>query len=106
MVQYRNQIIPLVRLSQALRLHPSGDSMGGDPMQVVVYTQQGQSVGLVVDAILDIVEDAIEMRPAWRGRGLIGSAVIQERVTDVLDIPGLVRSVAPDLVFSSAGVGG
>jgi chemotaxis protein histidine kinase CheA len=98
-VQYRNQIIPLVRLSQALNHHRS-ETTDRDPMQVVVYAQQGQSVGLVVDTILDIVEDTIHIRPSGGGQGLIGSAVIQQRVTDVLDVPGLIRTVAPDLVLS------
>ncbi len=104
-VQYRNQIIPLVRLSQALNHRGYDQAEESDPMQVVVYTQNGQSVGLVVDTILDIVEDAIQMRPARTGQGLIGSAVIQQRVTDVVDLPGLIRTVAPDLVMSPIGVG-
>ena len=105
MVQYRNQIIPLVRLSQALNHRGYDEAKESDPMQVVVYTQNGQSVGLVVDTILDIVEDAIQMRPARTGQGLIGSAVIQQRVTDVVDVPGLIRTVAPDLVTTPIGVG-
>ena len=76
-----------------------------DPMQVVVYSQRGQSVGLVVDEILDIVEDTIQVRPSRAGRGLIGSAVIQQRVTDVIDVPGLIRSVDPDLMASAVGEG-
>ncbi len=104
-VQYRNQIIPLVRLSQALNHRGCDQAKESDPMQVVVYSQNGQSVGLVVDTILDIVEDAIQMRPARTGQGLIGSAVIQQRVTDVVDLPGLIRTVVPDLVMSPVGVG-
>ena len=104
-VQYRNQIMPLVRLSQALNHRGYDEAKESDPMQVVVYTQKGQSVGLVVDTILDIVEDAIQMRPARTGQGLIGSAVIQQRVTDVVDVPGLIRTVAPDLVTTPIGVG-
>ena len=104
-VQYRNQIMPLVRLSQALNHRGYDEAKESDPMQVVVHTQKGQSVGLVVDTILDIVEDAIQMRPARTGQGLIGSAVIQQRVTDVVDVPGLIRTVAPDLVTTPIGVG-
>ena len=65
-------------------------------MQVVVYSQQGRSVGLVVDEILDIVEDTIQVRPCRAGANLIGSAVIQQRVTDVLDVPGLIRTFDPE----------
>ena len=102
-VQYRRQIIPLVRLSQALGHGGYGEADGRDPMQVVVYSQQGHSVGLVVDEILDIVEDTFQVRPSRAGRGLIGSAVIQQRVTDVVDVPGLIRSVDPDLMAGAVG---
>ena len=96
---------PWYALSQALNHRGYDEAKESDPMQVVVYTQKGQSVGLVVDTILDIVEDAIQMRPARTGQGLIGSAVIQQRVTDVVDVPGLIRTVAPDLVTTPIGVG-
>jgi chemotaxis protein histidine kinase CheA len=102
-VQYRNQIIPLVRLSQALSYSHDSVAEQRDPMQVVVYSQRGRGVGLVVDGILDIVEDTIQVRPSGRGPGgLIGSAVIQQQVTDVIDVPELIRNIDPDLMMSSA----
>jgi two-component system chemotaxis sensor kinase CheA len=69
-------------------------------MQVVVYSQRGRGVGLVVDGILDIVEDAIQVRPGRGPGGLIGSAVIQQRVTDVIDVPELIRNIDPELMVS------
>jgi two-component system chemotaxis sensor kinase CheA len=104
-VQYRGQIIPLVRLSRALSRGRAARDDGRDPMQLVVYTQGGQSVGLVVDEILDIVEDAARVRSTCGGRGLLGSAVIQQRVTDVLDVPGLIHAVDPELATAGLGVG-
>ena len=104
-VQYRDQIIPLVRLSRALNRGRRAGELERDPMQLVVYTQGGQSVGLVVDEILDIVEDAVHVRSLRAGRGLLGSAVIQQRVTDILDVPGLIHAVDPDLATAGVGVG-
>jgi two-component system chemotaxis sensor kinase CheA len=104
-VQYREQIIPLVRLSRALNRNDRTGGVERDPMQVVVYTQRGQSVGLVVDEILDIVEDAAQVRSIRSRAGLLGSAVIQQRVTDVLDVPGLIQAVDPDLTPVGLGVG-
>ena len=102
-VQYRNQIIPLVRLSHAL--NSRGEHLGeeSDLLHVVVSKQNDSYVGLVVDAIVDIVEDTIQIRPARSGKGLIGSAVIQQRVTDVVDVPNLIQAVCPDLVLNGAG---
>jgi two-component system chemotaxis sensor kinase CheA len=101
-VQYRNQIIPLLPLSATLRHGQYHACQERDPMQVVVYSQNGRSVGLIVDEILDIVEDTIQVRSHRAGQGLIGSAVIQQRVTDVLDVSGLIQTFDPDLVGVSS----
>jgi two-component system chemotaxis sensor kinase CheA len=48
----------------------------------------------VVDRILDIVEEAFVMQTQTGRKGLLGSAVIQKRVTDILDVPGLIAAAA------------
>jgi two-component system chemotaxis sensor kinase CheA len=73
-------------------------------LQVVVYSEQGRSVGLVVDRILDIVEETIVPQQPSKRDGLLGSAVIQQRVTDLLDVRGFVRTANPDF-FEAAVVG-
>jgi two-component system chemotaxis sensor kinase CheA len=96
-VQYRGQILPLLRLSCVLRSAAAVDARASedDSLQVVVYTEQGKSVGLVVDRILDIVEDALEIRRSIGRDGLLGSAVIQQRVTDLLDVHGIIERAIP-----------
>jgi two-component system chemotaxis sensor kinase CheA len=96
-VQYRGQIMPLIRVSDFLEgVHTDGKSNGNGAMQVVVYSEQGRSVGLVVDRILDIVDEVIVTQQPSKRDGLLGSAVIQQRVTDLLDVRGLVRNANPD----------
>ncbi|HEY1679866.1 MAG TPA: chemotaxis protein CheW [Candidatus Sulfotelmatobacter sp.] len=90
-VQYRGQIMPLLRVSNALGGHPQSES---DSLQVVVYSDQGRSVGLVVDRILDIVEGSYVMQAQSGRTGVLGSAVIQQKVTDILDAPGLISAMA------------
>jgi two-component system chemotaxis sensor kinase CheA len=90
-VQYRGQIMPLLRVSEALGSHQQNDAAS---LQVVVYSDQGRSVGLVVDRILDIVEGSYVMQPQSGRRGVMGSAVIQQKVTDILDAPALVAGMA------------
>jgi len=96
-VQYRGQILPLLRLSRVLRAAAEADpaASDGDSLQVVVYTEQGKSVGLVVDRILDIVEDALDIQRSIGRDGLLGSAVIQQRVTDLLDVHGIIERAIP-----------
>jgi two-component system, chemotaxis family, sensor kinase CheA len=90
-VQYRGQIMPLLRVSEALG---SDQRSAAESLQVVVYADQGRSIGLVVDRILDIVEGAYVMQPQSGRTGVMGSAVIQHKVTDILDAPGLIASMA------------
>lgn len=92
-VQYRDEILHLVQVADELgeqsARHP------GEPLQVVVYREHERSVGVVVDAIEDIVEAVVEIRPDSRAHGTVGSAVIQGQVTDVLDVAGLLRTALP-----------
>lgn len=91
-VQYRGRIMPLVRLSHVLGL-PS--EAAPDPLQVVVYAYQGRSIGLVVDRILDIVEETVTVQSRSSHEGLSGSAVIQQYVTDLVDVPSVIRMFDP-----------
>jgi two-component system chemotaxis sensor kinase CheA len=65
-------------------------------MQVVVYAEHGRSVGLVVEHICDIVEETLKIRRDQRREGIAGSAVIQDKVTDLLDVPGIIRAANTD----------
>jgi len=91
-VQYRGEIMPLVRISDALQL-PS-NLTGKATIQVVVHSDHGRSVGLVVDEILDIVDQHVSVLRKADNPRLLGSAVIQQRVTDLLNVPELLLSVA------------
>jgi two-component system, chemotaxis family, sensor kinase CheA len=92
-VQYRGQIMPLIRISELLASRHRVPAKAADQfLQVIVYADQGRSVGLVVDRILDIVEESFVVQRQTGNPGLLGSAVIQKRVTDILDVPGLVAA--------------
>jgi two-component system chemotaxis sensor kinase CheA len=92
-VQYRGQILPLLQLSSLLGFSASDAS--GASVSVVVYGDEGHRVGLVVDQILDIVEETVTIEHTAAREGVLGSAVVQKRVTDVLDIAAIVRNAAP-----------
>ena len=86
-VQYRGEILRLVRMSQLLG-EPEGTA---DPLRVVVLSGRGQSAGLVVDRIEDITDEAVKVREQ-PGKGvLLGSAVIQQKVTDIVDLRQVMR---------------
>lgn len=92
-VQYRGQIMPLLRVSDVLQTRTGTEPQSGrKSLQVVVYSANGKSVGLVVDRILDIVEESFEIQGQKGRKGLLGSAVIQKRITDILDLAGLIEA--------------
>ena len=57
----------------------------------------GRSVGFIVDEVVDIVEQHVTIERRARTPGVAGSAVIQERVTDILDIDAVVALAGLDL---------
>jgi len=99
-VQYRNSILPLVRVADLLQERrkktrgPNETSADDALIQVVVYSDSERSVGLVVDRILDIVEEDIANRQAASRDGVLGTVVIQGRVTELLDLEQLIRTHA------------
>jgi two-component system chemotaxis sensor kinase CheA len=91
-VQYRNRILPLVSLRRVLEPHAADPDQLPDPIQVVVFTDGDSSVGMVVDEILDVTEEAVTVRQGSERNGLLGSAVVGKQVTDFLDLHEVIRT--------------
>jgi two-component system chemotaxis sensor kinase CheA len=62
---------------------------------VVVYSSEGRSVAIVVDEIVDIVEGEAEARSDVGDLGLLGSAVIRDRIIELLDVRAAVLAADP-----------
>ncbi len=90
-VQYRDRILPLVSLQAILEPGTPDQGLHADPVQVVVFNDGDISVGMVVDQILDVTEEAVTVRQRSGRKGLLGSAVIGNRVTDFLDLHLVLR---------------
>jgi two-component system chemotaxis sensor kinase CheA len=80
LVQYRGQLMPLVPANQDVRIK----SEGSQPL--LVFTDEGRSMGLVVDEIVDIVEEKLDIEVASQRPGVLGSAVIKGQATEIIDI--------------------
>jgi two-component system chemotaxis sensor kinase CheA len=91
-VQYRGQIMPLVRVADVLEGENNHRTEPPQSIQVVVYAEPGRNIGLVIDRIPDIAEEAFVIERQRDRKGVLGSAVIQKRITDVLDVPGLIAA--------------
>ena len=103
-VQYRGQLLPLGRLTTIL-----GEQAHADPvatLKVIVYTQGRRSVGLVVDAVVDIATEAPRSRGDVEAYGVSGVAVVQELVTELLDMEQAIMATDPRFFDAVAAAGG
>ncbi|RXG84233.1 hybrid sensor histidine kinase/response regulator [Bradyrhizobium zhanjiangense] len=79
MVQYREQLMPLVAMEGVTIA-----SQGAQP--ILVFADDGRAMGLVVDEIIDIVEERLNIEVGGSGSGILGSAVIKGQATEVIDV--------------------
>ena len=85
-IQYRGGILRLVTLASILEPEVQSCDSIQDPVQVVVFADGARALGVMVDEVLDIVEEAVTIRQPSRRTGLIGSAIVGKRVADFLDV--------------------
>ncbi|NEQ36477.1 MAG: chemotaxis protein CheA [Okeania sp. SIO3I5] len=95
-IQYREQILPLIYLSELLgrnQLSSQRENFSElSTIQVVVVAMDEDNlVGFVVEQILDIVEQEIKIKGAATEKGIDYAAVIQERVTEILDVEEVIK---------------
>ncbi len=95
-VQYRNRILPLVPLRAVLESGAPDLDQTTDPVQVIVFNDGDRSVGLMVDQILDVAEEAVTVRQKSDRKGLLGSAVVGKKVADFLDLNQVIRAAAAE----------
>lgn len=79
MVQYREQLMPLVQMDGVTMA-----TVGVQP--ILVFADDGRTMGLVVDEIIDIVEERLHIEVASNHEGILGSAVIKGHATEVIDV--------------------
>lgn len=80
LVQYRGTLMPLVYTNHGVRRRDEGTQ----PM--LVFSDAGRSMGLVVDEIVDIVEERLDIQVGSEVPGILGSAVIKGKATEIIDI--------------------
>ncbi|MEQ8664814.1 MAG: chemotaxis protein CheW [Rhodospirillales bacterium] len=90
LVQYRDHLMPLIPFNTAYQFSDSGH------IPVLVFTDQDRSMGLVVDEIVDIVEDKLEIEITSDVPGIIGTATIAGKATDIMDSGYFLTKAFPD----------
>ncbi|MBB3677430.1 chemotaxis protein CheA [Modestobacter versicolor] len=99
-VQYRGAILPIVRLDRHLGAFGDSDR---EVLEVIVYADHGRSVAIVVEEILDIVDGEAAVQSDIDDLGLLGSAVIGDRVTELLDVRAAILAADPAFYSPAPG---
>lgn len=77
--QYRGRLMPLLAMD--------GVEVGARATQpVLVFSDAGRTMGMMVDEIIDVVQDRLSVEIGCGRTGLLGTAVIAGQATDVVDI--------------------
>jgi two-component system chemotaxis sensor kinase CheA len=101
-VQYRGKLMPLVKLNENVPMKTEGRQ------PILVFTDEDRAMGLAVDEIVDIVEDRLKVELVSEQPGILGSAIIRNQATEIVDVGYyLVQGFADWFQRSSSGaVGG
>jgi two-component system, chemotaxis family, sensor kinase CheA len=86
MVQYRGQLMPLLPFDSSAPIEREGEK------PVLVFSDKKRSMGLMVDRIVDIIEEYIDVQLDGGQSGVLGSAIIAGRATDVVDVGHFLQS--------------
>lgn len=95
-IQYRGQIMPIVRVNRLLGVESgaieTARMAASGMLKVVVHSVGDDRIGLVVDKIIDIVTTNVNDISESHERGMVGTLVVQGRVTDLVDVPLLLAA--------------
>ncbi len=80
LIQYRGRLMPLVPADPAQGMKREG------AQALVVFSDGERSMGLVVDEIVDIVDEVLDVELVTERSDLIGSAVVRNRATEIVNI--------------------
>lgn len=96
-VQYRDEILSLIDLD-TIFANSSSIPLAAETIQVVVVTlNQQYHYGLIVKQILDIVEEPLKMLGVPTRPGVKFLAVIQNQITEIIDIENVIHLANPYL---------
>ena len=89
-MRHQGHLMPLVKVAIA----DTDTTRSEHP--VLVLSVGGESMGLIVDEIVDIVEQTLEIQIAGASPGILGSAQIRDNVVEILDVTHFMRLARPN----------
>ena len=72
-VKYRDELMPLLGFDMQARIKKEG------AQPILVFSEQGRSIGLLIDEIVDIAEEKLDVKITGDRPGILGYALCQRR---------------------------
>ncbi|MFH1558041.1 MAG: hybrid sensor histidine kinase/response regulator [Pseudomonadota bacterium] len=79
-IQYRGALIPIVYVNEKVKRAANGTQ----PM--LIFSDEGKTMGLVVDEIVDVVDAHLDMQLSSDAENLLGAAIIDGQAAEILDV--------------------
>ena len=103
-VQYRDHIMPLIELANVLTDSPQPtnsvsllNAERDNSIKAVVISENGHNAAIAVENILDVAhQDGPMQMTNHPGNSIRGSAVIEGKVTDIINVSSLIRNAGLD----------
>ncbi len=93
-LQYRGGSLPLFSIDQVANVKPIADS---EELLVVVFNISGKGVGLMAMGPVDVMELNVDFDESTvKQAGILGSAVIRNQTTLLVDVYGIVQVLNPE----------
>jgi two-component system, chemotaxis family, sensor kinase CheA len=95
-VQYRGNLLPLQPVAGM------SANLERDPQPVIVFSEGGQSMGLMVAEIQDIMNERLILRMQSKRPGVLGTAIVNQKATDIIDTHHYVMQANPNWYAAAA----
>jgi two-component system chemotaxis sensor kinase CheA len=89
-MRYQGQLMPLVRV------FPHADQPVAASNPILVLGIGGESMGLIVDRIIDVVEARLSIEIAGASVGIVGTAQINDEIVEVIDATHFMQIGRPN----------
>lgn len=90
LMQYRGKLMPIVPANAMLDIRREGKQ------PLVIFSDGERTMGLAVEAIVDILEEHVEIEFSNDEPGVLGSAVLAGRATEMIDLAWYLPQAYPD----------
>jgi len=79
-VKYRDELMPLLSFDKQLRIKKEA------AQPILVFSEHGRSIGLLIDEIVDVAEEKLDVKIAGDRPGILGYALIRGIITEIIDV--------------------